>query len=210
MTSDHIPPKNLFSKPYPSDFITVPSCISCNRGASKDDEYFRMVISFRHDTYDHPEASNIYPKVIRSLQRSKAKGLRRKLLKSVKEIDLNTPYGLYVGKTGQYDVNLERLDRIAERIIKGLVFHEQKKRLPEGYMTVAYVLDSFEEASVNTKEILGTLISSVQDQEVKSVGNGVFTYRMRFLEEDMFDSISYFTIYEVVEFIGLTVRVEAT
>src|SRR5438105_2116110 len=54
-TEDHIPPRCLFGLPLPSTLIKVPSCFRCNNGASKDDEYFRMVLSFRHDI-DHPDA----------------------------------------------------------------------------------------------------------------------------------------------------------
>jgi len=49
LTRDHIPPKSLFRKPLPDDLITVPCCLTCNNGRSKDDEYFRLALSLRYD-----------------------------------------------------------------------------------------------------------------------------------------------------------------
>lgn len=42
LTRDHVPPKNLFPDPKPSNLITVPCCRRCNVGFSKDDELFRI------------------------------------------------------------------------------------------------------------------------------------------------------------------------
>jgi hypothetical protein len=39
-TSDHVIPRCLLEKPYPSNLPTVPSCADCNNGYSKDEEYF--------------------------------------------------------------------------------------------------------------------------------------------------------------------------
>lgn len=54
LTLDHIPPRALFAEPRPADLITVPSCQPCNVGFSKDDEYLRLVLTLKHDSYPHP------------------------------------------------------------------------------------------------------------------------------------------------------------
>src|SRR2546427_13092357 len=45
LTSDHLPPKNLFPEPRPSNLITVPCCRICNERFSKIDEQFRVFVS---------------------------------------------------------------------------------------------------------------------------------------------------------------------
>jgi len=40
-TKDHVIPKQLYPKPWPNDFITVPACKECNYSFRKDEEYFR-------------------------------------------------------------------------------------------------------------------------------------------------------------------------
>ena len=44
-TKDHIPPKNIFPKPRPTNLITVLSCKDCNEDPSLDDEYFGFIIT---------------------------------------------------------------------------------------------------------------------------------------------------------------------
>lgn len=38
-TRDHVPSRVFLNEPYPSNLPVVPSCLSCNRGFSKDEEY---------------------------------------------------------------------------------------------------------------------------------------------------------------------------
>jgi hypothetical protein len=71
LTDDHIPPKTLFPKARPANLITVRSCRSCNEGASKDDEYFRLVISMRNDSGDHPAVKKTIPSIYRSFAKIK-------------------------------------------------------------------------------------------------------------------------------------------
>lgn len=45
-TRDHVPPRLLLERPFPPNLRTVPSCLDCNRGASKDEEYFLALIAY--------------------------------------------------------------------------------------------------------------------------------------------------------------------
>src|ERR1035438_2927575 len=45
LTRDHVPPKNLFRKPLPSNLITVSCCKRCNGGFSKMEEQLRILVS---------------------------------------------------------------------------------------------------------------------------------------------------------------------
>lgn len=42
---DHLPPRNLFKKPHPSDLITRPICAACHRPTHDDDEALRAFVS---------------------------------------------------------------------------------------------------------------------------------------------------------------------
>ena len=44
-TYDHVPPQCLYTRPLPSNLVTVPACAACNNGASKDDAEFRNHLS---------------------------------------------------------------------------------------------------------------------------------------------------------------------
>ncbi len=43
-TRDHVPPKVLLDKPFPSNLRTVPSCKSCNNNASLDEQYLSVLL----------------------------------------------------------------------------------------------------------------------------------------------------------------------
>jgi hypothetical protein len=71
---DHVPPKNLFEAQAQSQLLTVPACRSCNNSASKDDEYFLVVMALRSDATLRPEHPNLWQKALRLLRRDRAAG----------------------------------------------------------------------------------------------------------------------------------------
>lgn len=44
-TRDHVPPRLLLGRPFPRNLSPVPSCLNCNQGASRDEEYFLALIA---------------------------------------------------------------------------------------------------------------------------------------------------------------------
>lgn len=131
VTRDHVPPKSLFPKPRPSSLVSVPSCRACNVGASKDDEYFRLNLSIR-ETDVRPVAKAIADDAIRGLARGRSTAFRTTFLRGVREVDLVSKAGIYLGRGGTYNVNLKRLNSVAKRIVRGLYLHHYKKLLPFG------------------------------------------------------------------------------
>jgi hypothetical protein len=117
ITDDHVPPRNLFPAPRPNNLLVVPSCLRCNQGASLDDEYFRLTLTFRDDTYEHPAVQQFLPSVLRSLQKPTKLRFSQAFLRSVAEVDVNTKAGIYLGRRSAYNVDLTRLDRVAARLI---------------------------------------------------------------------------------------------
>src|SRR5262245_37988709 len=81
-TIDHVPPECLFEKPYPT-LIEVPACLNCNRGASKDDEYFKYAITMSDQVGDNPKAASRRLGVLRSLAKPKAAGFRKHVARSM-------------------------------------------------------------------------------------------------------------------------------
>ena len=208
LTKDHIPPKNLFPKPRPGNLITVPSCTECNNEADKDDEYFRMVVVMREDAGGHAEAQRAWRTVFRSLQRPEAVGLKMSLLRSMHPVSLRSPSGLYLGNKPGYTVDLDRLNRVATRIVKGLFFHERGYRLPHTHRASALVdprLMPDEQGLSNT----ATVLAALQTQPVRTIGNGVFSYRFLFTEDEPDCSVWLMSFYEKLFAIGVTLPLEA-
>jgi hypothetical protein len=120
LTADHVPPKALFPEPRPSDLITVPACVSCNRSYAKDDEYFRVAILAQTVTDRDPGAARLWDeKVIRgTLWRSPQ--LKQVILQGLTAMDVVTPGGIYLGTTQTIRFSRQRLDRIARRMVTAL------------------------------------------------------------------------------------------
>lgn len=108
-TRDHVPPKQLLRKPYPTNLFTVPSCEKCNRSYSNDEEYFRLVIVglLCHT----PEAELLFDgPVSRSMD-------RRPVLEELIFSSLSAEQGGVA-----LDVDHNRIHRVADKIAKGLCF----------------------------------------------------------------------------------------
>src|SRR4051812_30015103 len=86
ITDDHVPPKNLFPYPRPSNLITVPACNDCNKSFSKDDEWLRLTLSIREISKTHPDRNAALPIVKRSLERPSARGFSRDFQNNVHKV----------------------------------------------------------------------------------------------------------------------------
>ncbi len=136
VTSDHIPPQNLLPKPKPLDLITVPCCESCRVGWSDDDEYFRLAIASSANVSDNPQAQQVHATLLRSMRKPTKAGFAAMVRKSLTQVDLITPAGLYIKTVGGLKIDKRRFTRVADRLIRGLFFHEQGHRVPEGYEVI--------------------------------------------------------------------------
>jgi hypothetical protein len=117
-----VPPQNLFRQPYPPNLWTVPSCKRCNGGFSKDDEYFRLVLTLTEKAKGHPERDAVLPAALRGVNNLRAERFQESLLANVFLMPRFSPSGLYLGHRRAIVFEGRRIDRMASRIIKGLSF----------------------------------------------------------------------------------------
>jgi hypothetical protein len=188
-----------------SNLIAVPSCLACNRGASLDDEYFKLVALFKEDAYDHPAVQQLLPSAYRSLTKPKKFKFAQAFYRSLEEIDVKTPAGLYLGKRPTYRVDLFRLDRVAERVAKGLFYHEWKTRLPDSHKVIAYSETGLENIGSETKNKLQRILGPLFSGPEKVIGPDVFSYRFERDESYIYCSVWLLTFFRSVRFICLTV-----
>ena len=179
LTADHIPPKALCSKPRPADLIVVPACELCNGGASKDDEYFKTVMVLKDLAGSHPEAASIRPSVFRGLAMPKKAQFTRRIMSGVRHVSLRTPAGLYAGKSAAFDVDLVRLDKVVERVTRGLYWHHHEHvRLPSDHEVHVWSEEGLRELSIaDAAKLRRTLVDPVLRNPGRSIGRGVLNYR---------------------------------
>ena len=119
LTRDHLPPKNLFLEPRPSNLITVPCCFACNNGFHDDDESFRAAVSLNYNA--NPIGKQIWKeKVVGStIRKRRIRESIAHIRSSLKRIALITPEGVKEA----YEARFERapVDRVLTRMTKGFL-----------------------------------------------------------------------------------------
>jgi len=205
VTSDHIPPKSMFGT-KPSNLITVPACPDCNGGSSTDDEYFRLIAS-EVDTATHPDAQKASEAIARSMARPQASGFRESLRKSI--------YGIEVEEGGTTEVkpffglDVQRLDRTAKKIVKGLFYHVKGYPVPANYKVLAANLDLFMEKPLSVelaKLIYNYLLPKCSWIKPTVIGNDVFIYQVFFEDDDPNTVFVLMQFYKRWRYFGLVME----
>ena len=206
ITRDHIPPKNLFPEPRPSDLITVDSCRQCNQTASMDDEYFRWVLIVRNQAGEYPDAHEIFDgSVLRSIGRPEAKGFSTLLRNNTVDVHVYTEGGIYLGEVGGFRVDHNRVNHVATRIIQGLYSDRFKTRLPDTHKVVCWndaILASDNQEWIESfKAFFGPII---QERPERVIGNNVFKYWFLHDKEDEFSTFWILRFFDDMTFFGGT------
>lgn len=178
LTRDHIPPKALCGKPRPDDLVLVPSCRRCNEGASKDDEYFKTTLVLKDKSGSHPEAEAIRDSVLRALALPAKAPFAKRLLDAMEDVDLKTAAGLVVGRATALNVDLLRLDRVAERVARGLYWHHHGHvPLPAHYRVGVWSEAGLRNLDARTAaELQDTLLAPVLRNPARTIGRGALRY----------------------------------
>lgn len=181
-TKDHIPPKGLFPKPRPSSLITVPSCSSCNKSYSKDDEYLRDVLSFREELSDNPFIKQLNKAIPRRFDPSRAEGYFKYIHRRMGEEAVKTRAGIYLGVKATFNEDLSRIQRVLERMAKGLYRHCIGNKLMDGFDALVYTQEYFlsleQEHEKNFRCIFQ---NNLADQEWLTVVPDSFDYKFKVL-----------------------------
>src|SRR5438128_1593826 len=90
ITYDHVPAACIYSKPRPSNLITVPSCDPCNGGKKKDEEYFRAVIV---SVTSHPTALALNERITSKFNKGEGLGFQETLLSQLDSVEVFTRSG---------------------------------------------------------------------------------------------------------------------
>lgn len=161
---DHLPPQSIFPKPRPSDLITVPACDYCNNKRSGLDEEFKVSIGIQAGHGEEGERlfSN---QTNRTLLHNRK--LREELSSTVKEIELHSPEGLFLGTAQAVLLKSESYDIVVDRIIRGLHWHHS-----------GLILGDMVDIKVRWyRELSPNLYEKTKNWPTGIIGNGQFIYK---------------------------------
>lgn len=201
VTDDHIPPKTLFSKPRPSNLITIPSCQLCNSGASKDDEYFRDMLIMREDLYNHPVVQKNLEVVYRSFTYPNKKRYTDTLFSRMDLVDRFTEVGLYIGKYPIINIDLPRIRKVVNRIVRGLFYYELNRVLPFDFNVTTITAEDMNHTNMSAQaKLLRAFCIPLLYVKPKTIGNNVFAYKYKVAADNGFVSAWALLFYGKVLF----------
>jgi hypothetical protein len=205
LTKDHVPPKNLFPKPRPHNLVKVLACNNCHSQTSKDDEYFRLKILMRNGISSNLAARVVWNTVLRSLSKSEAIGFRRKTLSDFRVINIKTPSGLYVDRKLGYNVNMNRIRSVVQRIVRGLYFVESENPLGLNNEVRVYMDEDIKQQPSDViKKLQQTILQPLAALSPRIIGNNVFLYRYKIMKENPLLSVWGMSFYEHIPFLAIT------
>jgi hypothetical protein len=206
LTDDHVPPRNLFPKPRPSNLITVPACRDCNKGFDLDDEYFRLAVTTGMDKDKFPREFDLSIQAINKLKEpSKIKFAKRMLASRIRK-PLYTPAGIYLGDAPALEIEAARIVRTVSRIIRGLFFRHSGTRLPSASHTPVWS-EWFGTDSSRDPEIMAAwkeIFEALRARPIHFLGEAVFRYSYLMDDEVPFGSAWWLSFYEHRNFVGIT------
>jgi hypothetical protein len=123
----------------------------------------------------------------------------------VKELEIHTPAGLYLGRSGSYEVDVDRLCRVARRTTLGLFFRETGRRLAPPYEATTYLPSTFDEHDRQAyDETAAPMVRTLLADAPRFVGRRVLSYRWKAAADDPNATLWLLLFYDRVLFVSIT------
>ena len=152
----------------------------------------------------HPATSKLLDAVHRGLGKPHKRGMLHGLLKSMRSVTVKTSAGLYIGRAAAYDVDLVRLGRVTDRIVKGLFFKEFGMPLPDTHGVRSFAESGLTEIDPDMRLTVGQTVKALMSKLPKVIGNGVFEYWFQATPDDPATTAWLMRFYNVESFLCLT------
>lgn len=204
-TREHVIPKALIPLPLPPNVPTVPACMSCNQGFSKDEEYLRdrLAAVVGDPNYVGPD---LWETAWRSMQRPEARGKKFGLFEDIRQ--LPNPV---LTEEGPSDlavvIKKDRAHRVIEKMVRALFYYRF------GYRLEKTILEWVDIPSIPRPGRDLEKVKNVLDRTFRSVNwreeFGAYTWAACALaEDDRRAGIWLFGLFQGHLLIALTLPVE--
>jgi len=132
LSMDHVPPKQFFPKKIRKtetlNFQRIPSHKKCNEDYKLDEEYFYHCMYPAVEKVNPNMAKIMYEDLLRRSQKKQTQIIARKLLQNFRFV---TDGGIYLPSgIVQFSIDNYRIQRIALKIARGLIYNETGKYMP--------------------------------------------------------------------------------
>lgn len=156
-TRDHVVPSTLWGGRgfRPQHPVVVPACVRCQQEYDCEAEYFRNCIVAMVDRNSHPVAERVLTtSLIRSLERSQR--AVSELFRRYRLLPRRTPSGIITGFAPGFAIDLGRINRVVEKIVRGIYYAKSGTRLPPEYEVGVYEGNGFWEDE-HTRDLISAM-----------------------------------------------------
>jgi hypothetical protein len=203
LTADHVPPRSWFPDVVNYQLLTVPACQKCNTGWAADAEYMRNVLMIDHRTPVNASTDEVRSRVHRGFARHRGGGPTKDIVKTMREIELRSPAGLFVGRSATFDPNLEKLERVCAQIVRGLYKIYSGQRVPITHGLGTYILGAITPQTDEQRESINQLLQLSAGGNDHRLGD-VFRFDYQLMEGG--SSAWYLEFYESFTSIAVTIK----
>ncbi len=205
VTDDHIPPQSLFPSSKPSELLFVPGCSTCNQGWTKDDEFFKTVVTLSEHSDNSSNANAARASSLRALNRPNAKGFSKMLLSKTFHANVFTPGGVFVERRMGINVDKERIDRVVSKIVRGLFYKYSGRLLGMDYDVSVDTNETLERADPETfRDMQEQLIDPLSACQEFSAASGDFKFRYNIPTSTINASVWALVFYSRLPFLCVT------
>jgi hypothetical protein len=142
--------------------------------------------------------------VFRGLEKPEKVGFTRNLIKGIRPVRVRTPAGLHLGWGVVSDVDLTRLDRVVDRITRGLYWYHLMSRIPDEFEVAVYSEDGMRAfGPPEIERIQKDIVTPVLNSPPHSIGRGVMRYWYASASDRTDSSVWIYEFYEDVKFVAL-------
>lgn len=188
-SKDHIPPKNIFlpeNRNKGHDLITVPAHIKCNKSFEKDDENFQFFLTIPGFWNDQKARDLWEKKVFKGLSRPETTGYREYINSLMEPIQIVNEKREIIADTALVKIDSDRVNRVLERIARGLYYYENQTILP---------LDHIIEPMFLKPEFHSMRYEIVKTNEHKSFGANTFQYWWNYATDQKDTCVFWFRFF---------------
>jgi hypothetical protein len=192
-TTEHVPAKQLWDPPRPSDLITVPACEHCNQGTQPDDDYFRSTLALVAEQTPSAALESIRPNVTRGFARPQGAGLRAHFEQRMSF----RPLGGGVIHQPVLNANSDRLHKVVTKHALGLFYHVVRRPLATAYGVIVLPERWLNRIPAEDRPLWENVMARALDGHRQEIGDGrVFKFALQISDDDPNDFVAVLRYYD--------------
>ncbi len=124
---------------------------------------------------------------------------------AISPIEIRTPQGLFLGRRLSYEVELQRIFKVVERMVTGLFYHEAGLRLRDDYDIIVHSDETVRDMPRDVQQDLHRdIILPLSHISPWVFGRNTFSYRFQFSNDNQHLSAWALTFFGNIPFIAVT------